>query len=45
MLKFLHAANNDDNNKAVAIAWIFSENSQAKNESLYPCPVHTNFNT
>ena len=33
MSKFLHDANtnNNDNAKAIAILWVFSQNSQAKN--------------
>ena len=37
MSKFLHDNNDDDDNndaKAIAIAWVFPENSQAKNVIL-----------
>ena len=30
MSKFLHDNDDNDNNKAIAIPWVFSENSQAK---------------
>ena len=33
MSKFLHDA--DDNTKAIAIPWLFSKNSRAKNESFW----------
>ena len=31
MIEFLHENNKDDKAKAIAIPWIFSENSHAKN--------------
>ena len=34
MSKFLHVADNNDNAVAIAIPWVFSEDSQAKNDGL-----------